>query len=508
MNEEDTVTSPQAGSPWEETAPLTRRSPLDGPVEADVCVVGAGIAGLTTAYLLAQTGRSVVVLDDGPAGSGMTRATTAHLTHALDDRYFELERIRGQDVSRLAAQSHTTAIDRIESIVRNESIECEFTRLDGYLFLAPNDSESLLDRELEAARNAGLLQVEKRPGGAVSFDPGPSLRFPGQGQFHPLKYLNGLIEGMERPGGRLYTGTHVDRIESGHPARVIAGTQYVIATQVVIATQTPFIDRVTLHTKQFPYMTYVIAAPVPKESVAKGLFWDTGDPYHYVRTTPFSGGFDLLLVGGEDHKTGQAEDGEARFASLESWARARFPMMGDRRFNWAGEVMETLDGLAMIGPNPGEDNVFVVTGDSGMGMTHGTIAGMLLTDLIEGRPTPWTEAYDPSRKPVRALGRFLKETVNMAGQYADWVEGGDVSTVEEIAAGEGAILRDGLKKLAVYRDSSGTVHSFSAVCPHLGCIVAWNAAMSTWDCPCHGSRFDALGKVVNGPANRDLSRID
>jgi glycine/D-amino acid oxidase-like deaminating enzyme/nitrite reductase/ring-hydroxylating ferredoxin subunit len=505
----DTTRSSQTGSPWEKTALLTKREPLGRSTEADVCVVGAGIAGLTTAYLLSQAGRSVVVLDDGPAGGGMTRATTAHLTHALDDRYVHLESVRGEDVSRLAAESHTAAIDRIESIVLKESIECEFTRLDGYLFLSPNDRESLLDRELEAAHKAGLKLVEKLPSGGLPFDAAPSLRFPQQGQFHPLKYLNGLIAGLERGGGRLYTGTHVDRVEGGHPARVVAGSQHVTSNSVVVATLTPFIDRVKLHTKQFPYMTYVIAAPVPKGSVPKGLFWDTEDPYHYVRLTPLSDDADLLIVGGEDHKSGQAEDHDARFARLETWSRDRFPQMKERMFNWAGEVMETLDGLALIGPNPmDEDNVFVVTGDSGMGMTHGTIAGMLLTDQIEGRVNPWAHVYDPSRKPVRAAGRFIKEAANMAAQYADWIKRGDVSSEDDIALGHGAILRDGLKKLAVYRDSSGTVHRFSAVCTHLGCIVAWNAAAATWDCPCHGSRFDALGKVVNGPANQDLPRVD
>jgi glycine/D-amino acid oxidase-like deaminating enzyme/nitrite reductase/ring-hydroxylating ferredoxin subunit len=501
--------SKAAGAPWEETAPLSKRTPLDASVEAEVCVVGAGIAGLTTAYLLSQEGRSVIVLDDGPAGGGMTRATTAHLTHALDDRYFQLERIRGEEVSRKAAESHTAAIDRIEAIVHRESIDCEFTRLDGYLFLSPHHDPSLLDRELEAAHKAGLSRVEKLPANALPFDDVPCLKFPHQGQFHPLKYVNGLVAAIERGKGRLYTGTHVDRVESGHPARVEAGRHHVTAQHVVVATQTPFIDRVKLHTKQFPYMTYVIAAPVPKGSVPKALFWDTENPYHYVRLADRSIDEDLLIVGGEDHKTGQAEDGNARFDRLETWARKRFPMMRTRAFHWAGEVMETLDGLAMIGPNPmDEDNVFVVTGDSGMGMTHGTIAGMLLTDLIFGRPNAWADAYDPSRKPVRAAATFLKETANMAAQYAEWVEGGDVSSEDEIEAGQGAILREGLKKLAVYRDSAGAVYRYSAVCPHLGCIVAWNAAAGTWDCPCHGSRFDARGHVVNGPANRDLSSAD
>jgi len=501
--------SPERGSPWEKTAKLPVRAPLSTSVDADVCVVGAGISGLTTAYLLSREGRSVVVLDDGPAGGGMTRATTAHLTHALDDRYFLLERVRGDEVSRVAAESHTVAIDRIESIAREASIDCEFARVDGYLFLSPHHAESLLDREEKAVHRAGLSRVERLPRSPLPFDTGPCLRFPNQAQFHPLKYLNGVLKAFEDQGGRLYSGTHVDRVEGGAGARVWAGNHHVKAKNIVVATQTPINDLVKVHIKQFPYATYVIAAPVPKASVREGLYWDTEDPYHYVRLTPWSPDHDLLMVGGEDHKTGQAEDGVERFGRLEVWARERFSMMEERTFNWSGEVMETLDGLAMIGRNPMDaDNVFIITGDSGMGMTHGTIAGMLLTDLICDRPNPWAPAYDPSRKPVRAVGTFLKETANMAAQYADWIEPGDVVSEDEIPSGQGAIMRVGLKKLAVYRDASGAVHRFSAVCTHLGCIVGWNAAASTWDCPCHGSRFDAMGKVVNGPANRDLTSED
>ncbi|HET9234941.1 MAG TPA: FAD-dependent oxidoreductase, partial [Candidatus Eisenbacteria bacterium] len=292
-------------------------------------------------------------------------------------------------------------------------------------------------------------------------------------------------------------------------ARIKAGPHEVTAQAVIVATNTPINDRVKLHTKQAPYMTYALGAAVPKGSVPSGLYWDTADPYHYIRLQSLDRDSDLLIVGGEDHKTGQADDVTERHRRLEAWARERFPMMHEVAFTWSGQVMETLDGLAMIGRNPMDaDNVYVVTGDSGMGMTHGTIAGLLISDLILDRPNAWVDLYDPSRKPIRAAGAFLKETGNMAAQYTDWVKGGDVKSEDEIAPGEGAVLRHGLGKVAVYREPSGAVHRFSAVCPHLGCIVTWNASADTWDCPCHGSRFDKLGKVVNGPANRDLPAVE
>ena len=217
---------------------------------------------------------------------------------------------------------------------------------------------------------------------------------------------------------------------------------------------------------------------------------------------------DLLIVGGEDHKTGQAIDQADRYARLETWTRERFPMAQEVRFRWSGQVMETIDGLAFIGRNPlDEPNVFVATGDSGMGMTHGTIAGILLTDLILGRENPWAALYDPSRKSLGALGTFAKENLNVAKQYGDWLTGGDVESVEEIPTGKGAVIRRGMTKVAVYRDDRGTLHERTAVCPHLGCIVNWNDAENTWDCPCHGSRFDRMGVVINGPANSDLGPV-
>ena len=388
--------SGQSTSVWMATTAMPQQTALVEDTKADVCVVGAGIAGMTTAYLLARAGKSVVVLDDGPIAGGQTQRTTAHLSNAIDDRYFEIERLHGARGARLAAESHTAAIDRIAAIVRDEQIACDFERLDGYLFLAPGEAGDVLDRELAAVHRAGLTAVERLPRAPLEpFDTGPCLRFPGQGQFHPLKYLAGLARAIERDGGRIFTGTHAASIEGGTPARVkSAAGPMVTSDAVVVATNTPVNDRVAIHTKQAPYLTYVIGALVPRGSVAKGLYWDTLDPYHYVRLQALSAeggadepqgfpGDDVLIVGGEDHKTGQADDQPERYARLEAWTRERFPMMRGVEFRWSGQVMETIDGLAFIGPNPlDEPNVFIATGDSGMGMTHGTIC------LLYTSPSP------------------------------------------------------------------------------------------------------------------------
>jgi glycine/D-amino acid oxidase-like deaminating enzyme/nitrite reductase/ring-hydroxylating ferredoxin subunit len=504
-------------SVWATTAKMPRSRKLTESIKTDVCIIGAGIAGLTTGYLLTQAGKKVVILDDGPLVSGMTQVTSAHLSDAIDDRFTEIEKWHGERGAFLAAESHTAAIHRIESIASELKADCDFARVNGYLFLAPGDDQELLDRELAAARRAGLL-AELVPRVPIDYDTGPAIRFPNQARFHPLKYLAAVAEAIKQAGGHIYTNTHADHIEGGDKAKVEVGRHNVRADAVVVATNTPINDLVAIHTKQAPYMTYVIGARVPKGSVTDALYWDTLKAYHYVRIQPMNvrdGGpadyhsadeYDLLIVGGEDHKSGQARDTLQRHARLESWARARFPMIEDIEFTWAGQCMETVDGLAFIGRNPmDKENVFVATGDSGMGLTHGTIAGMLLTDLILGKRNPWETLYNPARKPILAAGNFARETLNMATQYLDWLKPSEVESAHEIEPGCGAVVRRRLHRIAVYRDGNGKAHEMSAVCPHLGCIVHWNGAEQSWDCPCHGSRFDKLGKVINGPSNVDLS---
>lgn len=512
-------------SVWVATADVPSYPALTEDIRADVCIVGAGIAGMTTAYLLAREGQSVVILDDGPIGGGMTGRTTAHLVNALDDRYYDLEKYHGEKGARLAADSHTAAIARIEAIVAEEGIDCDFERLDGYLFVPPGDSTEGLERELEATHRAGLTDIEMVERAPIdSYNTGPCLRFPKQAQFHPLKYLAGLARAIERLGGKIFTDTHATKLEGGSTARIeTAGGRVTTARSVVVATNTPINDRFVIHTKQAPYTTYVIGARVPHGAVVKALYWDTAQhsgmsdeggptPYHYVRLQHSDSldGYDVLIIGGEDHKSGQADDAEQRYGRLEAWARERWPVIESIEFQWSGQVMEPIDGLAFIGRNPLDDeNVYIATGDSGNGMTHGTIAGILLTDLIVGRENAWATLYDPSRKPLRAARDYAKENLNVAAQYVEgYFTGGEVDSAEEIEPGAGGVIRRGLSKVAVYRDEDGTLHERSAVCQHLGCIVAWNSNEKTWDCPCHGSRFDRYGRVINGPANNDLARVE
>jgi glycine/D-amino acid oxidase-like deaminating enzyme/nitrite reductase/ring-hydroxylating ferredoxin subunit len=431
------------------------------------------------------------------------------LVNALDDRFFEIEKLRGHKGAQLAAESHTAAIDRVEEIVTKEKIDCEFERLNGYLFVPPGEPTDVLDKELEAAHRAGLTDVERVARAPWrDFDTGPCLRFPRQAQFHPLKYLKGLAEAIEKNGGRIFNNTHAEEFKSDPPIHVKTDKgKLVSARAIVVATNTPVNDWVTIHTKQAAYRTYVIGVRVPKGSITRALYWDTPDPYHYVRLANATA-HEVLIVGGEDHKTGQADNTNERFDRLEQWTRERFPAAREIEFQWSGQIMEPVDSLAFIGRNPGDQNTYVATGDSGNGMTHGTIAGILLTDLILGRNNEWTSLYDPSRISVRAAPEFAKENFNAVAQFTDYVTAGDVDRVREIARGTGAVVRRGLKKVAIYRDTHGILHERSAICPHLGCIVDWNSTENTWDCPCHGSRFDSAGHVVNGPAISGLGPVE
>ncbi|MGK3981899.1 FAD-dependent oxidoreductase [Sorangium sp. So ce136] len=482
---------------------------------ADVCVVGAGIAGLTTAYLLAKAGKSVIVLDNGSVGGGESGFTTAHITYALDRRWASLAKLHSPGDLRHAARSHSLAIETIERIVKEEEIDCDFRRVHGYLFTAPGSHPSTLRDEIEAAHRAGLGSVhyvDRAP--LLDFDTGPAVRFPDQAQFHIRRYLAGLSRAIERDGGKLYTLAHVTDVdEDSVPHKVVVKTargHKVVASQAVLATNSPFIPRISVHMKQAGYRTYVIGLRIPRGAVPPGLYWDTADPFHYVRVANVDGADgpdEVLIVGGEDHKTGQASDADQRHARLEAWARERFTQAGEVLHRWSGEVMETVDGLGYIGRVKRDSRILISTGDCGNGMTHGTIAGLLISDLVQDRESWMASLFDPTRVnlSVAAVSEYVKENLNVACQYASWLGKGDVDDAAQIAPGSGAVVRRGLKKLAVYRDPQGQLHAMSAMCSHLGGIVSWNPAERSWDCRCHGARYDAMGRVLRGPATSDLA---
>ncbi len=485
-------------------------------VATDILVVGGGIAGLTTAYCLAKEGRKVILVEDGFIGSGETGRTTAHLTCALNERYFDLEKTFDQDTAKLVAQSHTAAIEWIANTVKQNKIDCHFKRVVGYLFTHPSHSHEMLQEEFEATQRAGLLTEMLTNIPAIEKQDMRSIKYPNQAQFHILLYMKGLADAFIQLGGNIYTQTKAENISK---EGATANGFNIKANHIVVATNTPVNDLVTMHTKQWPYRTYVIAAKIPKGKLPYSLWWDTGDqnskwiskPYHYVRLEEFDEQYDILIAGGEDHRTGQADDENIeeknRYNYLESWTRKHFPDIELIEFKWSGQVMEPIDSLAYIGKNPGDENIYIITGHSGNGMTYSTLGGMIIKDIITGKENPWIKMYSPSRITLKTTGDYLHEMGNMVAQYTDWFTPEDIKQADELKSGEGGIISSGMQKITLYRDEENNLHACTAICPHLGGILQWNADEKTFDCPLHGSRFTIEGKVVNGPASSDLKKI-
>ena len=482
---------------------------LDRDEQTDVVVVGSGIVGMSVAYELAKVGKKVVVLDRGPIGQGMTARTTAHLTAECDDGFDELISRRGEDLARLWYQSQAAAIDRIEENQRDLAIDCDFRRLDGVLFLAPDGDADVIEREFEAARKLGMPVTRQTGVPFADQQRTPALRYPNQATFHPLKYLAGLAGAIRKSGGRFYADTPVEHVEEKDGlVEVRVGNHMVRAPYAVVATNSPINDKYAIHSKQAPYRTYAMAFELPQGALPDALYWDTLDPYHYVRLQPGRNGRDILIVGGEDHKSGEADDAQHRFEALQAWMRKLVPALGRELQRWSGQVQEPIDYCAFIGRNPGDQRTFIGTGDSGQGITHGVVAGLLIADLIVKGQSPWSEVYEPSRKPAKALGTLLNENLTVPKNFAEYIAPGELSSWDELQPGQGAVVRNGTRKVAAYRDESGRLFLRSAACTHLGCHLHWNSFERCWDCPCHGSHFAPDGAVLNGPAFSPLPEVE
>ena len=495
---------------WMATAPAIAASPLASDETCDAVVIGSGIAGLSTAYELSRRGRSVVVIDRGRIGNGMTARTTAHLATELDDFYAELVKVRGEDEARLYHQSQVAAVDRIEAICRDENIDADFTRLDGYLIPTEEGPIADLQEEFEACRRIGVAVEWADRAPIPGLDSGRCLRFPNQGRFHPTKYLAGLAAAVVARGGRLYADTtHVADEETGDGVEITTENGPVIrAKAAVFATNSPTNDKVAIHSKQLPDRTYAIAGRVPKGSVPDALVWDTYDAYHYVRIQPWTDDEDLLIVGGEDHRSGEADDMADRFARLSEWTRRRYPSYASAEYSWSGQVLEPIDFMPFSGRNPGSTNIYVHTGDSGQGITNGVAGSLIIASLILDGHSRFSSLLDPGRKSAGALssvGEFIKGQAGAVKNLAEHLGPGELSSADELKPGEGGIIRRGLHKIACYRDQDGSLVERSAKCTHLGCIVHWNSFERCWDCPCHGSQFAPDGQVLNGPAVTPLS---
>jgi glycine/D-amino acid oxidase-like deaminating enzyme/nitrite reductase/ring-hydroxylating ferredoxin subunit len=496
------VSKERTVSLWMNTEVAPEAAALRGDETANVVVVGAGIAGLSTAYELTRRGNDVVVIDRGPIGKGMTSRTTAHLVAICDDSFDSFIKLRGLDAAKIYYASQSAAVDRIDQVQSEENIACNFRRVDGFLFPAIGSDAATLDPELDAARRIGVAVADSRGVPFKGQEQARCLGYPNQGTFHPLKYLRGLAAAIGAAKGRLYANSVVESVEedgAGVAVRTSEG-HTVRAKAAVVATNSPINDLVAIHTKQAPYRTYAMAFTIPRGALPDALYWDTLDPYHYVRLQPGPGTTDYLIVGGADHKTGECNDSWVRFEGLESWMRGLVPDLGRETHRWSGQILETIDYSGFIGRNPGSKNVYVATGDSGQGITHGVVASLLISDLITKGSNPWQEVYEPSRKPIAAARNFISENATAVKNFAEYVAPGELSSTADLKPGQGAIVREGLSKLAAYRDENGVLFRRSAACTHVGCHVHWNSLDVCWDCPCHGSHFAVDGTALNAPA--------
>jgi glycine/D-amino acid oxidase-like deaminating enzyme/nitrite reductase/ring-hydroxylating ferredoxin subunit len=500
------VEQEQSRSPWMDLTPIEVPALADD-LATDVLVVGAGIAGLSTAYELAASGRKVTVVDRGRPALGMSARTSAHLACEIDDFNHELIRAHDEAAAQIHHASQCAAIDRIEQIAAGEGMDCDFARVDGWFVPAKPEDVDYLRKEFDASVRAGFADAEWLEHGPGPWAAAPAIRFPRQARFHPLKYLYGLLAVLRTRGVEVYGNTAIVSLDeqADHVVAQCAQGHRIRAAAVVSATNSPFHLRIPIHTKQAPYRTYVIAAMVPKGAVPDALVWDTLEPaYHYVRIQPGAAG-DLVIVGGEDHKTGEQFDMEQRFSSLESWARARFPMLGEVTHRWSGQVLEPADYLPFIGLSPQHERVWLVTGDSGQGLTTAVAASLILREQINGGTHPWGRLYDPSRKMLHGLREYLSENLDASRHLAAHLGKGDVESLEQLQPGQGGVVRLDGEIVAAYRTRRGELRLLDATCTHAGCVVRWNGFERCWDCPCHGSQFATDGEPLQGPASRPLA---
>jgi glycine/D-amino acid oxidase-like deaminating enzyme/nitrite reductase/ring-hydroxylating ferredoxin subunit len=497
---------------WSTSATFPQFAKLAEDVVADVVVVGAGMTGLTTAYLLAKAGKQVVVLERDRCAVTDTGHTSAHLTMVTDARMTELVKRLGRNHAQAVWDAGLAALATIDEVVREHAIDAGFEWVDGYLHAPLNDeTRQEAERLQEDARLASDLGFDAEYVEAVPLVNLPGIRFPDQGRIHPRRYLAGVAKAFVALGGRIYEHSATDEFRDEPRAVKVAG-HTVRYEDVVIATHNPLVGLAGLagatlfQTKLALYTSYVIAGRTPSGVVSDALWWDTSDPYYYLRVEPHRD-FDVVIFGGEDHKTGQQDDTVDCYRHLEERLTAIIPQV-ELTHRWSGQVIETPDGLPYIGQIA--DHQYAATGYAGNGLSFATLAGIMISDAILGRSNPWSELFHPSRKALtRGLWDYLKENVDYPYyMIRDRFAGADAQSLRAVKRGQGKIIERKGAKVAAYRDQAGQVTLRSAICTHLGCVVAWNTAERTWDCPCHGSRFKPTGDVLSGPAEAPLSQVE
>ncbi|MDP9068973.1 MAG: FAD-dependent oxidoreductase [Actinomycetota bacterium] len=489
---------------WIASTPETSYRPVVGDHTVDVAIVGGGIFGITAAYLLKQEGRSVAVIEGDRIVRGVTGYTTAKITSSQSLIYSQLVKKVGEDGARTYGESNEAALAKIADLVTSLDIDCDFERQDNYVYTETDSELSSVQEEAEIAASLGL------PSSFVSEGPLPfpikgAVRFTNQAQFHPRKYLLALARLVEGGGSHIFERTKALDVDEGEPCRVVTERGTISATDVIVATNMPFLDRGLFFAKVHPHRSYVVAGYAEAASSAPpGMHISAESPTRSIRLIR-DGERTLVMVGGEGHKTGEEPDTERCYERLEAYARERFGLTSID-YRWSTQDTVPVDQVPYIGRyTRSSEHLFTGTGFRKWGMTNGTLAAMLLTDRIMGRDNPWADLYDSKRINAPAAAKeFVKENVQVGMRWVvDRLQppGG---SLDDLPAGEGTVIRRGPQPVAVYKNEDGTCRGLSAVCTHLACIVHWNTAEKSWDCPCHGSRFDLDGSVIQGPATKPL----
>jgi glycine/D-amino acid oxidase-like deaminating enzyme/nitrite reductase/ring-hydroxylating ferredoxin subunit len=476
-------------------------------VSVDVAIIGGGIVGITAATLLKRAGKTVAIIEADRMAAGVSGHTTAKVTSLHQLIYSELIKNLGEEKAKLYAESNQEGIEQVATFVQQEGIDCDFKRTDCYTFAESKDSLTKVESEVEAALKLGLPASFVNTT-SLPFEVLGAVKFANQVEFHPRKYLLHLASNIAGNGSYLFERARVEKVEEGEPCQVSTAQGRLTAKKVLVTTHLPILDEGLFFAKSYPQRSYIVGASIDPAHAPQGMFIGTGEGYRSIRTTPYKDGL-LLLIGGEGHKTGTVTDTEERYLKLENYGRERFGI-SDFAYRWSTQDMVSFDKLPYIGKlTPGSKHVYVATGFSLWGMSKGTMAGMLLSDLLLGIANPWVDLYDSTRATPFITPKSLKNNVEVG---VHWVgdrikEAMHSESPTDVKRGEGKLITMDNQKVAAYRDEEGIIHTVSAVCTHLGCLVNWNSAEKSWDCPCHGARYDCQGKILQGPAVQDLAVI-
>lgn len=499
----DRVLAGKHESIWIDTTPESQYPQLVKNLAVDVVILGGGLVGINAAALLQERGLSVAVIDAHRIVTGVTGHTTAKITSLHGLIYKHLIDSFGRDGALAYGEANQAAIEMYERLIRERGIECDFMRTSAYTYTTDESSLKQVEEEVRAAEMVGLpvQYVESTP---LPFPIKGAVCFSNQAHFHPRKYLLALAEQLGNKGIYFFEETRAVDLKQGDLIEVVTDRGSIRGKYVIIATHFPFHDPAFFFARMYPKRSYVLGVRLNGKA-PEGLFYSTSEPYHSIRSHP-AGFRDMVLVGGQNHKTGHGGDTVARYKEVEKFARENFDVKAIE-YHWSTQDYVSWDRVPFIGKLPTWDRVYVATAFAGWGMTHSMVAAVIIKDAILERSNPWESLYNPSRVKLTGASKFITENVDAVKHLVvGRIFAPDHFRVDDLEKGEGGVIDSKVGKAAVARDGEGTVHSVSPACTHMGCIVSWNNAEESWDCPCHGSRFSAEGKVIHGPALSDLEK--